>query len=83
MGFVSMGVLPFAPILGGFALAMMGGTGAVTLLVVATALGSLVPTFSRSIRAVPRPADWPRLDQTDTVGETAEMIATATEPTCA
>jgi MFS family permease len=63
MMFVSMGVMPFAPILGGFALARLGGTDAVALLVAGSALGALVPTLSRSIRSVPRPADWPRLDR--------------------
>jgi MFS family permease len=61
MGFVSMGVMPFAPLLGGLALTWLGGSGAVALLVIGTALGALVPTLSRSIRSVPRPAEWPRL----------------------
>jgi MFS family permease len=59
--FVSMGVMPFAPLLGGLLLTGLGGTGAVAVLVAATALGALVPTLSRSIRSVPRPAEWPRL----------------------
>src|SRR4029079_8588393 len=50
MGFVSMGVMPFAPLLGGLALTWLGGSGAVALLVIGTALGALVPTPSRSIR---------------------------------
>jgi MFS family permease len=74
IGFVSMGVLPFAPVLGGFALATLGGTGAITLLVAGTAVGALVPTLSRSIRAVPRPADWPRLQDDHPVPATVETI---------
>jgi len=58
MGFVSMGVMPFAPLLGGLMLGGLGGTGAVALLVAGTALGALVPTLSRTIRSVPRPAEW-------------------------
>jgi MFS family permease len=58
--FVSMGVMPLAPLLGGSLLAAMGGSGAVAVLVAATALAALVPTLSRTIRSVPRPAEWPR-----------------------
>jgi predicted MFS family arabinose efflux permease len=61
ISFVAMGVMPFAPLLGGLLLTGLGGTGAVAVLVAATALGALVPTLSRSIRSVPRPAEWPRL----------------------
>jgi MFS family permease len=60
MMFVSMGVMPFAPLLGGFALATLGGTGAVALLVAASAVAALIPTTSRSIRSVPRPSEWAR-----------------------
>ena len=58
MGFVGMGVMPLAPVLGGWLLTSVGGTGAVAGLVAATAVGALVPTLSRSIRSVPRPAEW-------------------------
>ena len=58
MGFVGMGVMPLAPVLGGWLLTAVGGTGAVAGLVAATAVGALVPTLSRSIRSVPRPAEW-------------------------
>jgi MFS family permease len=81
MGFVSMGVMPFAPVLGGFALSALGGAGAISLLVVGCALGALVPTLSRSIRAVPRPADWPRLERPAAVGQAAPTAAARTEPT--
>jgi predicted MFS family arabinose efflux permease len=58
MGFVSMSAMPVAPLLGGIALTVVGGSGAIGLLVAATALGALVPTLSRHIRSVPRPAQW-------------------------
>ncbi len=58
MTFVSMGVMPFAPLLGGWMLSDLGGSLAIALLVFATALGALVPTLSRTIRSVPRPAEW-------------------------
>ena len=42
----------------GVLLATLGGAGAVAALIVACALTALVPTLSRSVRAVPRPAVW-------------------------
>ena len=58
MTFVSMGVMPFAPLVGGWMLSNLGGSLAIALLVFGTALGALVPTLSRTIRSVPRPAEW-------------------------
>jgi MFS family permease len=58
VGFSSMSVMAFAPVLGGWLLTDLGGRGAVSLLVLATAVGALVPTLSRSIRSVPRPSEW-------------------------
>jgi predicted MFS family arabinose efflux permease len=63
MGFVSMGVMPFAPLLGGLLLTGLGGSGAVAVLVIATAVGATIPTLSRPIRSVPRPAQWERLER--------------------
>jgi MFS family permease len=63
MAFVSMGVMPLAPLLGGWMLTDLGGTRAIALLVVATGLGALVPTLSRTIRSVPRPAEWAARDE--------------------
>ncbi len=48
MAFVSMGVMPLAPLLGGWMLTDLGGTRAVAVLVLATALGALIPTLSRT-----------------------------------
>jgi MFS family permease len=76
MSFVSMGVMPFAPLLGGWLLADLGGSRAVAVLVAVTALGALVPTLSRHIRSVPRPADWPRLEVANPQAvETAPAVA--------
>lgn len=58
--FVSMSVMPLAPLLGGYLLEHQGGTTAITALVVATALLAVLLTSSRSIRSVPRPAEWVR-----------------------
>jgi|tagenome__1003787_1003787.scaffolds.fasta_scaffold20959496_4 predicted MFS family arabinose efflux permease len=80
--FVSLGVMPFAPLLGGSLLAALGGTGAVAVLVAATALGALVPTLSRTIRAVPRPSDWPRLRDEPSMGRTASVSPAAPDSVC-
>ena len=56
--FVSMSVMPLAPLLGGWLLEHHGGTTAVTALVVASALLAVLLTSSRSIRSVPRPSEW-------------------------
>ena len=56
--FVGMSSLPLAPVLAGGLLAGLGGPGAIVALGVATGLVALIPTLSRTIRAVPRPAVW-------------------------
>jgi MFS family permease len=56
--FVSMGCMPLAPVLGGLLLGAFGGPEAIALMVVASVLTALIPTFSRSMNSVPRPAEW-------------------------
>lgn len=56
--FVSMSVMPFAPILAGVLLTTLGGPGAVVVLGGLTAAIALIPTLSRSVRSVPRPVVW-------------------------
>ena len=56
--FVGMGAMPLAPVLGGLLLGTLGGRAAVTGLVAVTAVTALIPTLSRTIRSVPRPAEW-------------------------
>jgi MFS family permease len=56
--FVSMSVMPLSPLLGGYLLEHQGGTAAITVLVVASALLAVLLTASRSIRSVPRPSEW-------------------------
>jgi MFS family permease len=58
MQFASWSTMPLAPIVGGVLLTTLGGAGAVVALGVATALGSLLLTASRSVRSVPRPDAW-------------------------
>jgi MFS family permease len=58
MHFVSMISMPLAPALAGALLATVGGTDAILAMAVLTALVALIPTVSRSVRSVPRPADW-------------------------
>jgi MFS family permease len=56
--FVSMSVMPLAPLLGGWLLEHQGGPTAITTLVAASALLAVLLTASRSIRSVPRPSEW-------------------------
>jgi MFS family permease len=56
--FVSTSIMPLAPMLAGGLLAGLGGRGAIATLGAVTAAVALIPTLSRSVRAVPRPAVW-------------------------
>lgn len=67
MQFVSMISMPLAPVLAGLLLAGLGGRDAILALAVLTGLAALAPTLSRSVRSVPRPAAWPRYDDTLTL----------------
>lgn len=58
MQFTSMSVMPLAPVVAGTLLHTVGGAAAVASLTALAALVSLIPTLSRSVRAVPRPAVW-------------------------
>lgn len=65
--FLAMATLPLAPVLGGLLLEHAGGPAATVGLVVAAALTALIPTLSRELRRVPRPADWPAAEDLTTV----------------
>lgn len=69
--FVSMSVMPLAPLLGGLLLEHRGGGAAITILVVASALLAVLLTSSRSIRSVPRPSQWAVDHQPDRVAAVA------------
>jgi MFS family permease len=56
--FVAMSIMPLAPVLAGALLAGLGGRAAIGVLGALTAGVALIPTLSRSVRAVPRPAVW-------------------------
>ena len=63
--FVSMSVMPLAPLLGGWLLERQGGTTTMVVLVAASALLAALLTSSRPIRSVPRPSEWPRETASD------------------
>ena len=69
--FLAMTTIPFAPLLGGWLLETWGGSVATAVLLAAAALTALIPTLSREVRTVPRPRDWPVLD------EAAELLSGA------
>jgi predicted MFS family arabinose efflux permease len=56
--FLSWSTIPLAPVLGGALLAAIGGQRTMVVLVVLCALVALIPTLSRTVRSVPRPAEW-------------------------
>ena len=56
--FLSMSVIWVAPLLGGALLASLGGSAAIAVIGGLVAAIALIPTLSRSIRTVPRPAVW-------------------------
>jgi len=60
MNFVSMSTMPLAPVLAGVLLSGLGGPAAVATMAALAALVALIPTLSASVRAIPRPAEWPR-----------------------
>ena len=62
MQFTSMSMMPLAPVLGGFLLEAYGGSAATVGLVVLVSVTALIPTLSPVVRAIPRPAEWPRLE---------------------
>ena len=74
MNFVSMSVMPLAPVLAGALLSTLGGSGAVAALIAACALTALVPTLSRSVRSVPRPAVWQAELAARSAGQTAAAV---------
>ena len=66
--FVSMSVMPLAPVLAGALLAWVGGGVAMGVLGFLTMAVALIPTLSAAVRSVPRPAVWsttsPVVDET-------------------
>jgi hypothetical protein len=76
MSFLAMSVLPLAPLLGGLLLEHTGGPTAIAGLLVAAVLTALIPTLSRSVRSVPRPRDWPMLDEDGAVGSLTQATTT-------
>ena len=60
--FTGWSVLPLAPVVGGGLLALVGGPTTMAALAVLCALVALIPTLSRTVRSVPRPAQWQGLE---------------------
>jgi MFS family permease len=58
MQFTSISVMPLAPLMGAWLLTSLGGDRAVLVLVLVTLLVALALTLCRSVRSVPRPAQW-------------------------
>jgi len=74
--FLSWSTMPLAPVLGGGLLAAFGGPAAIGVLVALCALVALIPTLSRTVRSVPRPSEWERLESgPSSVRRTADAVA--------
>lgn len=56
--FVGMSVMPLAGVLGGLLLDHYGPIAATLALLVGCAGSALVPTLARTVRTIPRPAEW-------------------------
>ena len=56
--FLSWSVIPLAPLVGGVLLAVLGGKVAMAVLAGLAGAVALIPTLSRTVRSVPRPAEW-------------------------
>ncbi len=65
--FVSMSVMPIAPLFGGALLDRFGGEAATSALTVATVGVALIVTLSPTVRSIPKPAEWVREPVTDSV----------------
>jgi predicted MFS family arabinose efflux permease len=66
--FLSWSTLPLAPVVAGALLALLGGPATMAVLAGVTAVVALIPTLSRTVRSVPRPAEWaPAPDEAERV----------------
>jgi len=73
--FLTWSTLPLAPVLGGALLALVGGPATMAALAGLAAAVALIPTLSRTVRSVPRPAEWVRVE--------SEPVRRAPEPVAA
>ncbi len=69
---VAMSAMPLAPLLAGALVTGLGGGPAIAVLGGVTAGVALIPTLSRSVRGIPRPAQWPT--------ETGARVPSGTDP---
>jgi predicted MFS family arabinose efflux permease len=63
MQFVGFAALPLSPLLAGALFSTIGGPATIAVLGSCCGCVALIPTLSRSVRSVPRPADWPTADE--------------------
>jgi MFS family permease len=74
MQFCSMCTIPLAPVLGGVLLHELGASTATWALMVLVAGSALVPTLSRTLMAVPRPAEWPKASEEEAVAASVSQL---------
>ena len=73
--FVGWSTLPLAPVLGGGLLTVVGGPATMAILAGLCALVALIPTLSRSVRSVPRPAHWTQPETGVRAGALLDQVA--------
>jgi hypothetical protein len=73
--FTSMSVMPLSPLMSAWLLTWLGGDRAVLVLVVTALVVALALTLSRSVRSVPRPAQWRADLEQGTVRDVAAQSA--------
>ena len=71
----SWSTMPLAPVLGGALLAALGGSSTMVVLIGVAVAVALIPTLSRTVRAVPRPAQWPHLENVATQPQPDPVLA--------
>jgi hypothetical protein len=62
----SWSTMPLAPVLGGALLATVVGTDTMVVLIGVAVAVALIPTLSKTVRAVPRPAGWAEAEEDET-----------------
>jgi MFS family permease len=58
--FIGRSTLALAPVVAGALLSVLSGAATIAVLAVLVAAVALIPTLSRTVRSVPRPAEWTR-----------------------
>jgi predicted MFS family arabinose efflux permease len=70
----SWSTMPLAPVVGGALLAAFGGSVTMVVLIGVAVAVAFIPTLSATVRAVPRPAEWARIDEDETYATELTLV---------